>query len=88
MAKKDASIIHSLETNLKESKLVISKKDTSIKALTKKMRRRRSWMRKMPASMLLKVSWRRCKLQINLMEKDDAIKTLMRQLEEKNMVTI
>ena len=38
MAKKDASIIRSLETNLKESKLVISKKDTSIKTLTKKMK--------------------------------------------------
>ena len=63
MAKKDASIIHSLETNLK----VVDEKDASINALESKL----------------------AEMQINLMEKEDAIKTLMRQLEEeKTIVTV
>ena len=106
MAKKDASIIHSLETNLKESKLVISKQDTSIKALTKKMKEMGERDADIIHSLNKDLSEKKkvvdekdasinalesklAEMQINLMEKEDAIKTLMRQLEEeKTIVTI
>ena len=70
MAEKDASIIGSLETNLKESKLVISKKDTSIKTFTNKMKE----MGKRDAAIIHS-------LKKDLSEKEDTIKALERKKE-------
>ena len=106
MANKDASIIRSLETNLKESKLVISKKDTSIKTLTKKMKevgeRDAGIIHSLNKDLSEKkkvvdekddaikaLESRLAEMEVNLMEKDEVIKTLMRQLEEeKTIVTV
>ena len=81
MAKKDASIIRSLETNLKESKLVISKKDTSIKTLTKKMKE----VGERDAGIIHSLNKDMSEKKKVVDEKEDTIKALESKLAEKEI---